>query len=288
MASEINTIDLTPSAGATQRAAKVDPNEGKCVLRNCPSSPENPVTAVSVYSKRYYADKKRMQAIEWSWNMQIGTLNLDTRENIIFLSNDLKDWFERGHCFLVPEQRIVNLYLKKRHWGGVEARSRFPPIQEPSYNYTFAALSSMSDVVIKRYDGTQMTEHKFPFTTLPRIVSHMHPKFAMLHCGQTCRDLLRDEDRKRLHSSESNCGRSLGKLFPLSLMWTELSISRWVKDYDRTYEDGFGGDDDRTERTRMKTINDDHVEENGLAAHLLTVFEGVWIFIGSWSSVNVT
>ncbi|KAF9037513.1 hypothetical protein BJ165DRAFT_1501727 [Panaeolus papilionaceus] len=221
-----------------------DPNKGRCLIRNCPSSPDNPVVAVNVFSKKYYSIKKTMQTIEWSWKMKIGTLNLDTRENTMFLSNDLKDWFEKGQCFLVPDQRVVSWYEYKRRWGGMEARSWFPKIQEPVYTYTFIALSTMADVVIKRYDDGEMTEHTFPFTTLPPITSHIHPKFAILHCGLACRRLI-DDDRERLY--RSNYGKSLDTCHYLALSWTALIITKWVKDHDRTYEDGFGGDDDRTE-----------------------------------------
>lgn len=86
------------SKHAKNRVMKADPNHGRCLVTNCapdlavefahcvPRSLAANIDLVCAYIKLCPASiithYLQMEKLEWCWNLQLGTLNLDTRFNI--------------------------------------------------------------------------------------------------------------------------------------------------------------------------------------------------------------
>lgn len=112
---------LTPfKETALLRATEADPNEGRCVVENCPK--ERGVQAMHilprVYTRserlvwqfrstsprqRYSYSSSQMDSFEYSWNLRRGTLNLDTRENVLF--------GERAACGYSSQPHAENAFV---------------------------------------------------------------------------------------------------------------------------------------------------------------------------------
>lgn len=111
-------------------------------------------------------------------------MNLHTRYNSILLGSKLRDLFNEGKWFLLPEPYILDLYLR----GRCNPMSVPPKTSEPYYEYTILPLNGMASVPIARHitDDTGVTTtqtHSFPYPDLGVIHSHVHPHYVIFHAA---------------------------------------------------------------------------------------------------------
>ncbi|GJJ11845.1 hypothetical protein Clacol_006083 [Clathrus columnatus] len=157
----------------------------RCLVEN--TVEENAVSYVLCLSRRL--EPRRVDALEFAWGMQCGTLNLNTRMNVFSLSPNFKKYWERFKWFLLPEDDII-----RRLYDAAINDREFPDIGEGPYNYHFVAHSDMKFVPIHRqtvFPDPKTEELKpdhfmfstYPFENLGTLTCHLHPKFVVCRIG---------------------------------------------------------------------------------------------------------
>ncbi|KAF6754910.1 hypothetical protein DFP72DRAFT_898002 [Ephemerocybe angulata] len=218
------------SPGAQKRAQEADPNHMRCLVENSPN--ERGVEAVHVVPRELSADRKFMKAIEWSWKMRKGTLNLDTRRNVFFLGASLHSLYKSGLWALIPEEHIVDRFLSKpkgKFPGSHLWRERFPDLEDETFRYTFIPLADLSSFGITRQnqdtnlaDPGAFTTHLHPFTTLPSFTSHVHPKYVILRMACLLSSYKAQIDPFIIHLRKTNS--VVRKILKFNAAWASASL----------------------------------------------------------------
>ncbi|PPR00109.1 hypothetical protein CVT24_008965 [Panaeolus cyanescens] len=180
--------DIEPiSPGVSRRAGHADPNGRRCLIENCSST--NAIEFVHVFDRVNALDSRQTGALEWYWNREKHTLNFDTQRNVFFCGASLHQLYKERKWALLPEFSDVQQYYG---WAIPFGRTQFPINNEPTFQYTFLPLQDMEDVYLTRQrdlsDGQQTVDvYHYPFTDFPKITSHVHPTFAIIHLGSILR-----------------------------------------------------------------------------------------------------
>ncbi|TEB33983.1 hypothetical protein FA13DRAFT_1812521 [Coprinellus micaceus] len=175
-----------PRHTACSRAMEEDPNKGRCSVENCPK--HRGVQAMHVLPREVTETDCVMRSLEYSWNLRRGTLNLDTRRNILFVGKSLAAMYARGCWVLLPEESVMDQFVHPK-LGIALGRVEFPALSPP-FNYRFVPVRDMDDVGVVHQNespptsGNSFTNHVYPFKTLPLIKSHVHPQFAIVAIGK--------------------------------------------------------------------------------------------------------
>ncbi|PPQ99637.1 hypothetical protein CVT24_005215 [Panaeolus cyanescens] len=173
------------TGSAIKRAQDADPNLQRCLIENCSTSMA--VQLAHVYDREEGASDCEMRALEWSWGLVKGSLNLDTRRNIFFVGESMYEMYKRYQWSLVPEEKVVRRFLYKFN-SGPRDRYDFPNLQSRTFKYRFLPVDNMEDMYINRQsDDNTVTVHEYPFAGLPVLTSHIHPTFVMLHLSVALR-----------------------------------------------------------------------------------------------------
>ncbi|KAJ3523309.1 hypothetical protein NMY22_g11497 [Coprinellus aureogranulatus] len=179
------------SDAARRRAEGADVSKQRWTIENCPE--DQIIELAYVFKREHSGDSEMMRSLEYIWGMREGTLNLDTRRNIFFVGKVLHKLYKEGKWVLCPEESILDMFLSKprssNFRGSPLFRSGFPNLTGDTYKYTFFPLTEMSDRLLRETRGNQpgpedMQAHPPPYTTLPAVTSHVHPKFALLRFSQ--------------------------------------------------------------------------------------------------------
>ncbi|PPR00110.1 hypothetical protein CVT24_008966 [Panaeolus cyanescens] len=179
-----NTIYIEPlTFAAIQRAETADPNGRRCLIENRSRCYAIEVAHVMERTNAY--NSRQVGALEWSWKKEKHTLNLDTRRNVFFCGASLHQLYKERKWALLPEPSDVEQYFGRVIPFG---RGQFPINNEPTFQYTFLPLQDMEDVYLTRQrelsDGQQTVDvYHYPFNDFPKITSHIHPTFAIIHLG---------------------------------------------------------------------------------------------------------
>ncbi|KAF9528248.1 hypothetical protein CPB83DRAFT_894514 [Crepidotus variabilis] len=187
---KLSISDLTKA-----RVRSVATNGGRCLVENIEQS------CVVDYHHCFPAHLGRngdlLDRIEWYWNMERGSLNLNTRWNIFSVGANLHRLRSHQQWVLLPEDDIIQQYFGPLTPAGTNhhaERSTFPDVPNRSdFVYRLIPLRKMENLVVVRQDvipepGTPLKEehltiHLYPFNAL-HLTSHVHPKFAILEAGR--------------------------------------------------------------------------------------------------------
>ncbi|KAF6756236.1 hypothetical protein DFP72DRAFT_1169196 [Ephemerocybe angulata] len=168
------------SKGYITRAAAQDPNEGRCLIENCPR--ERGVESTYALPPELSAKAHIMDSLEYSWKMQRGTLNLATSQNVFFVGASLKRMYEEHKWALMPEDAVIDQFFKK-NWGP-HPRKSFPELSPP-FKYRLIPIRGMENIGITQQEehppnsSSSFTTHVYPFKALPLLTSHLQPKFVI-------------------------------------------------------------------------------------------------------------
>ncbi|KAF9008243.1 hypothetical protein BDQ17DRAFT_1323611 [Cyathus striatus] len=165
------------------RAREADPNNGRCLVEN--TSPNRGIQYCHVLPNTW-TNPAILDSLELSWGMRKGSLKLDTRYNIFPVGVSLAHMYEKLQWILIPDNDIVQTY-----YDGRLCRTNIPEIKREHFVYRLFPVQKMCDVALIRQDSTtaplfdsgMFTVHTFPFNTLPDLISHIHPKFAIMQAG---------------------------------------------------------------------------------------------------------
>ncbi|KIJ23997.1 hypothetical protein M422DRAFT_56591 [Sphaerobolus stellatus SS14] len=194
--------DVQISQSARTRVQSADPNQGRCLIENCAEYRCVEFCHCFPSSQRkdlIWLTRRKLSNIEWHWNMQKYTLNLDTRRNIFRAGAAMHGLHAKNAWLLLPEEHIINKYhetVKDTIDGPIAERQSFPNIPDQNdFEYRFVPLlPAMKTIAIHRQLGTQAADSELmpndfvtyihPFNAMPKLTSHLHPKFAILEAGR--------------------------------------------------------------------------------------------------------
>ncbi|KAI9440066.1 hypothetical protein H4582DRAFT_1944801 [Lactarius indigo] len=130
-----------------------------------------------------------LDRLEFAWNMERFTLNVDTRYNIIRLSPTLHRAFDANDWLLLPETRIIDAYYEARN------TRKLPNIDAEVYQYTLVPHEDMWEIPIHRQKSPPpdspmrplpkdfFNYYLYPYHDFPTIESHVHPRFVICNSG---------------------------------------------------------------------------------------------------------
>ncbi|KAJ3564508.1 hypothetical protein NP233_g8249 [Leucocoprinus birnbaumii] len=188
-----------------ERVQAVDPNGGRCLVENCSST--RAIEYCHLVPRSF--PQSYLESLEWYWNMRANTLNLDTRCNIFPANASVHHIHDNCRFVLAPEESIVQQYydtldpIIRMAW-----RPRFPIIPDRNnFRYTLIPIKDMEDIAFSRQTLTgappipnDFTTHLYPYDTLPVLISHIHPKYAIVSAGAKLSKLPRDRVHALLQS----------------------------------------------------------------------------------------
>ncbi|KXN90286.1 hypothetical protein AN958_04427 [Leucoagaricus sp. SymC.cos] len=178
------------SPNIKERVQAVDPNGGRCLVENCSST--RAIEYYHLVPRKLWTNSGILDALEWRWNMRANTLNIDTHCNVFPAGASVHHMFDTGRWVLVPKEAIVQQYYNALHPILKSAeRARFPIIPDRNdFQYTLIPIKDMEDIAFTRQTATgappvpeDFVTHLFPYNTFPFLVSHIHPKFAIVSAG---------------------------------------------------------------------------------------------------------
>ncbi|CAE6503833.1 unnamed protein product [Rhizoctonia solani] len=169
-------------AKAKTALAKASPEGQLCVITRRKSH----VECARILRPTTKSDE--LKKLEFSWGCKPGKLDLDDAENMIWLSPELHRCFDSRHWALVPSLELLDDVQKKVSatiWRRAHThfKKKYPSERR---EYSYVQLEA-GEEPIPRFDATVpggATLHQSPFTTLPPILSHIHPYFVISNVAQ--------------------------------------------------------------------------------------------------------
>ncbi|KAF9483151.1 hypothetical protein BDN70DRAFT_990621 [Pholiota conissans] len=174
-----------------KRIEKVAPDGPRCLLENCPK--ERGVELCHIVGRRVSKNHSHMSRIEWYWHMQYKSLNLNSRYNTICLGASLHRLHDIDDWALLPPMDIVVQYEAALITSPImtyASRSTFPQIPNAVYAYRLFPIQNMHLFGITRQDDAHepnensFTSYVHPYDNFPDLLSHLHPRFAILEFGR--------------------------------------------------------------------------------------------------------
>ncbi|KAF8692826.1 hypothetical protein AX14_002379 [Amanita brunnescens Koide BX004] len=239
------------SAEVRRRVLVSDPNHGRCIVENCDAS--RAIEYCHLIARINWKDDKLLSSLEWFWNMRAHTLNLDTRRNVVPMGSSVHRMFDAGRWAFLPDDAIVQQYSQSLRFGSVASRDRFPVIEDrEDFRYRLIPLHDMEKIAFTRQNGDPATlttndfnVHVYPFTTLPDLVSHIHPKFVIMATADAVAGLKNDAQDAVLQQFPI-----LLTILHLSSAWkyripydAQSNVSYWPPDDPNDDDDDNNGDD---------------------------------------------
>ncbi|KAF8324314.1 uncharacterized protein EI90DRAFT_3130013 [Cantharellus anzutake] len=186
-----------PSENTKKRVQAADPNDGRCLIEN--RHPDHAIQYAHCLPRALSNHHNFMTSLEWHWNLQYHTLNLNTRYNIFRLGATLHALFDNHFWILVPEERVVDMYhstLTNITVSPTAHRNNFPLFNgnEP-FKYKLFPIPGKMDsmavcvqhVVRSPPQVEDFTIHLHPFQNIPFLLSHIRPHFVIARAGRTLR-----------------------------------------------------------------------------------------------------
>ncbi|KAF8870407.1 hypothetical protein CPB84DRAFT_1855579 [Gymnopilus junonius] len=133
-------------------------------------------------------------SLEYSWGLQPGHLNVDSRFNIFRLNARLHYAFDRGYWLLIPSPTILREFENHKQRG--PKNNNFMNIckDQGPFEYNLVPMKKMMSIPIHRQVDSpnrpviprekHFTYHHFPFHSFPTIKSHVHPRYVIFNAGQ--------------------------------------------------------------------------------------------------------
>ncbi|KAF9008224.1 hypothetical protein BDQ17DRAFT_1422298 [Cyathus striatus] len=159
-----------------------DPNNDRCLVENTSSNCGIEYCRM-IPKSMIRTNPSFLDSLEFAWDIQKGTLDLDSRSNIFAVGISLSKIFRRAQWILLPDKDTVQTYYENLD-------SNFPKIKSECFVYRMFPVQRMDDVILTRQNviatplsEDMVTTHVFPFDTLPDLVSHVHPMFVIVRAG---------------------------------------------------------------------------------------------------------
>ncbi|KAL0960389.1 hypothetical protein HGRIS_005430 [Hohenbuehelia grisea] len=144
--------------------------------------------------------------LEWVWNMQLGTLNLDTRKNVHTIIDSIHKRFDHMNpfsCLWLPwDVEILRQF--EHNWK--LSTTRLDPNslygRQKKFAYRFIASPEMKNFLgFQTYKGPLtdvkkgvVEQHLYPFTEVPPLTLTIFPHFVVYDTGRKLETLVRDQE----------------------------------------------------------------------------------------------
>ncbi|KAH7335074.1 hypothetical protein B0J17DRAFT_708584 [Rhizoctonia solani] len=136
-------------------------------------------------------ESSEMRQLEFCWECEPETLDLNVPENLVWLSPEWHTCFVRNHWTFVPSLELLHNIREKTvsDFGrkkSLHFTKRFPICERQYFYVRFIGGEELTP----HYDNASpcgATLHQSPFTTVPPILSQVHPYFVI--CDAATKDL---------------------------------------------------------------------------------------------------
>ncbi|CAE6451554.1 hypothetical protein ACGC1H_005765 [Rhizoctonia solani] len=130
----------------------------------------------------------RLSTLEYVWGMKFGTLNLDTTQNMMWLSPHLHRYFDAKDWALVPSladlETIERSSVRGFSFASKPKFTKVCPRGIRSYDFALFKQSTELDPLLRVVDPTCHSVHLPPYTTLSPIISHVNPYFVICNVAE--------------------------------------------------------------------------------------------------------
>ncbi|CUA76457.1 hypothetical protein RSOLAG22IIIB_12300 [Rhizoctonia solani] len=130
----------------------------------------------------------QLTTLEYVWGVKLGTLNLDTTQNMMWLSPDLHRWFDSGDWALLPPKSDLELIrdtsLNQLTWA---KKTKFTAVCRRDFrNYDFVHFIETTQPIVRpdTPESVNYTMHLPPFQSLSPVSSHINPYFVICNVAR--------------------------------------------------------------------------------------------------------
>ncbi|PPQ74141.1 hypothetical protein CVT24_012834 [Panaeolus cyanescens] len=178
-----------------QRVKAVSPTSDRCMVLNRENGGGVAIDLCHSFGRGSSSKDDFMTNLEYRWGMTRNSLNLDTRYNCFFCDGVLHTMYDNGSWCLLPCIEVLQRYRDamrrdNRKYGEHLARE-MQRDDKMVHTYTFVAVNSRMRLTpllvhnpeeLDQEGNPTFTTYTFPFD-IPKIRSHLHPKFVILSLG---------------------------------------------------------------------------------------------------------
>ncbi|KAL0945125.1 hypothetical protein HGRIS_004278 [Hohenbuehelia grisea] len=215
----MSQVETTPNSRADgprlecrSRVVLASPTKARCLIENV--DPSKSVQCCHLIPRKFTQYDSKMTSLEWYWGMRRNSLNLDTRYNVFMCGSTLHNMQDAGRWALLPSEEIIQQYFNALEVIGLQryaVRGSLPDIPNDIFVYRLLPLQDMRKIhityetprpdpvpeeeeAVAHDDETDTEEsapvfdlsvHFYPFKSMPNLMSHIHPKFAIFALGRT-------------------------------------------------------------------------------------------------------
>ncbi|PPR04142.1 hypothetical protein CVT24_010692 [Panaeolus cyanescens] len=182
-----------------RRVTFTAPSGNRCMVTNQANSrftiAKTGIQLCHAFGRANSLEDERMRSVEFTWGMTRNSVNLDSRYNCFYCTSNFHIMHDNGYWCIMPDLDLVQRYydaMRRDDGGhGVELAKEIQKDDKKIHEYTLVAFitdmeSTDIDVYVDkslRGEGPKKITYEFPFQNLPKIRSHLHPKFVLLNVG---------------------------------------------------------------------------------------------------------
>ncbi|PPR01849.1 hypothetical protein CVT24_001737 [Panaeolus cyanescens] len=208
-----------PKKSAGRRKGMINSNYQQCLIENCKNS--QAIRRFLVFDKETSFRSNIVEALEWSWGLKKGSLNLDAQpRNFIYLGASLHKLYREWKWGLIPEESSVAQFFDEELLM-IHERVEFPDVKEMAFNYTFQPVFDMEEIYVTRQsqeNPKHIDIHEYPFDGFPTISTTIDPKYVILHLGEMFYNGILDVSTKQRLRAKYPYLKRVEKLY---VQWTQ-------------------------------------------------------------------
>lgn len=179
---------------------------------------ESSIHQYHMLHERQWINHPLLSHLEWSWGMKYDSMEVDTDENTLYLSQDWLKLFESGDCTLMPSMEIMEKLWER--WFDVpldiDSVSSIEDLYEGEDTFEYRVIPLHKDASYNE-NPTGIVSSAYPFYTLPPIVSKLKPHFVACHAGPLLLPL------SSIHYNMS--AKSISRIYGVSLEQGKFAIA---------------------------------------------------------------
>ncbi|KAH0581160.1 hypothetical protein H2248_012286 [Termitomyces sp. 'cryptogamus'] len=168
----------------------------------------------AIYLLPQLTNHHTLSRLEYALGLPWGSINVNSKLNILTLSDELCDSFTNGSWILLPQREILELLRENPEKPVLDL------LNKPTYDYTLLSIDNKSS--IRRYVNVERTatveEYHHPISTFPTITSSVHPVFVIWNVAHQLRRLSIVSQYIKAHNTYH---RPLSKTVQLSFQWSQ-------------------------------------------------------------------
>ncbi|CAE6468561.1 unnamed protein product [Rhizoctonia solani] len=169
----------TASDEAKARLTERSPHNKKCSVTFLESLPE--CSHILPRSTQL----RQVRTLEYAWGKRFNSLNLDSTQNMMWLSPHMHSYFDRRIWVLLPPksdlEKVKSTTIEQ---FSLAKKTDFTSVLHRDIRkYDFVLLAHFTDPIVRVENINQASTHWPPYDSLSPVRSHVHPYFVICNVG---------------------------------------------------------------------------------------------------------